>query len=249
LNIQFSNPNEYTRAYAEHYVTVDFEGWRYFELLLRERDAARHRDYQWPYYSQHGIYRNRLVRDHVSEMNLYLNNLPPNDTATVYLSPLKALRTTSIELRNPTLEVAGGKLTIPVTLPSGSYVEVEPAGECAVYNRRCALLERVQLQDELPVLDPGENEVTFTCESPEDFASRANVMVVTEGPALRGRRPDNEIAWEHIRHEYELPRLITALDGRQNEWGVICRANARSARLGLELEVQSVRQVRLRFGE
>jgi len=81
LNIQLSNPREYQHAYAEHYVTVDFEGWRYFELLLREQDAARYRDYQWPYYSQHGVFRTRLTRDHVSELNLYFNDLPPGDTA------------------------------------------------------------------------------------------------------------------------------------------------------------------------
>ncbi len=240
LNIQLSNPREYQHAYAEHYVTVDFEGWRYFELLLREQDAARYRDYQWPYYSQHGVFRTRLTRDHVSELNLYFNDLPPGDTATVYLSPLKALRTTTVELRNPTLQVNGQKLTVPVTLQSGSYLELEPTGECAVYDRRCALLERVQVEGELPVLNAGENEVTFTCEGSEGFAARANVMFVTEGPVFRGRRPDGEIAWEALRYEYELPRVVTALDGRQNQWDVICRADAPSAQLGIELEVQQI---------
>ena len=44
-----------------------------------------------------------------------LSNLPPDDTATVYLSPIKTVRTAGIELRNPTIEVNDQALTIPVS--------------------------------------------------------------------------------------------------------------------------------------
>ena len=238
INIQLSNPREYMHAYAEHYVKIDFEGWRYFELLLRERDSAQYRDHEWPYFSQHGIFRTQLSRSHVSEMNLYLNNLPPNDTATIYLSPIKALRTTDVDLRHPTLEVNGQELTIPVTLRSGSYVELESADECRVYDERCALLERVPLPGDVPVLKPGENRVTFTCQGPDGFASRANVTIIATGTPFRGRAPADQIDWALLKQEYELPRPITRLDGRENHWDVVCRADAQGAELGLDLEVE-----------
>ena len=41
LNLQLTNARERSLVYDEHYVTVDFTGWRYCEFLLRERDAHR----------------------------------------------------------------------------------------------------------------------------------------------------------------------------------------------------------------
>ena len=238
LNVQLSNPREYSHAYAEHYVTIDFTGWRYFELLLRERDSARYRDYGWPYYSQHGIYRTFLTRDHVSELNLYLNNLPPDDTATVYLSPIKTVRTADIELRNPRIEVNGKAFTLPVRLPSGSYLELESSTDCRVYDARCELLERIRLPDDLPSLRSGENQVTFTCPEPEGFEARASVTITARGPAFRGSPAADEIDWALLRQEYELPRLVTALDGDQNRWDVACRPSAESPQLHFELTVE-----------
>ena len=238
LNVQFSNPPEYSHSYAEHYITIDFEGWRYFALLLRERDAAAYRDYEWPYYSQHGIFRNRLIRDHVSELNLYLNNLPPDDTASVALSPIKALRTSEVELTNPTVELNGQELTIPVTLRSGSYVELESAADCRVYDARCDLLERVEIEGDLPVLDQGENRVSFTCEGPAGLPARADVTVVASGPELRGRAPNGEVDRAMLGKEYEAPRTVTQLDGRQNQWDLVCRRGAGNARLEMELQVE-----------
>ena len=49
LNFQLNNTREYYTAWDDHYVDVNFTGWRYYELLLRERDAQRHQDYVWPY--------------------------------------------------------------------------------------------------------------------------------------------------------------------------------------------------------
>jgi len=36
-----------SRAPAEHFVVVDFTGWRHFELI--EPVAERHANYAWPY--------------------------------------------------------------------------------------------------------------------------------------------------------------------------------------------------------
>ncbi len=238
LNIQLSCPREYSHAYAEHYVTIDFEGWRYVELLLRERSAAEYRDHVWPYFSQHGIFRNRLITDHVSEMTLYLNDLPANDTATILLSPIKAVRTQRVVLDKPTLTVNGEALTIPTRLGSGSYIELTDSGDCRVYDERCELVERVEIEDDLPSLRAGDNEIAFTCEGPDGLPARAAVTVVAEGPALRGKAPDGQIDWSHMAEELDLPRKIWALDGAQNEWDIISRSNG--AQLGLELKVDAV---------
>ena len=97
------------------YVEVDFEGWRYFELLLRERDAAAYHDYQWPYGAHCVLHRSPLVRHVVSKLTLYLNNLPPQDEATCSFSTIKALRTRKVVLHNPTIEIGGNDWSFPST--------------------------------------------------------------------------------------------------------------------------------------
>jgi len=51
LNIQIRSPREYHGCISDHYIDLDFVGWRYVELLLRERDSERLTDYVWPYSS------------------------------------------------------------------------------------------------------------------------------------------------------------------------------------------------------
>ncbi|NCO32397.1 MAG: hypothetical protein AUJ92_19920 [Armatimonadetes bacterium CG2_30_59_28] len=66
LNVQLTDsPVYYHGAFDEHYIDVDFTGWRYFELPIRERDAGRYGDYVWPYGNIYSIYRTPLMRDHV----------------------------------------------------------------------------------------------------------------------------------------------------------------------------------------
>jgi hypothetical protein len=237
LNLQLVTPREYSCAYAEHYVTLDFRGWRYCELPFRERDADKYHDYEWPYFDLYGIFRNPLDTHHVSELNLYLNNLPANDTVTVCLSPLRALRTRRVELTNPTLELNGQVLTMPATLRSGDYLELRAMDDCRVYDEHGTLRERLTLDGKAPLLMAGENRLWFACAAPAGINARAEVTLITAGPPLRGRTPGEQINWPLLRDEYDLPRLITRSAGKENRWPVICRKSAKPAALGMELEV------------
>lgn len=237
LNLQLTTPREYMRALGEHYVRIDFTGWRYFEIPLRERDAQQHRDYQWPYADLAGIYMTPINRSQIGELNLYLNNLPPNDSATVYLGPIKALPIRRVELANPVIDLNGEKFQVPVKLRSGDYIELDGNGECRVFDERGALLERLDLK--APVLKAGRNQLTFTCEGPTDVEARAELTVTTHGPALQERTPAEKVNWALLGDEYEIPRLITKLDGKDNAWQVICRKDAR-AELGVEMDVEQI---------
>ena len=240
LNIQLVTPREYMGALGEHYVLIDFTGWHFIEVPLRERDADKHRDYEWPYYDLYGIYRDAVNMNHVSEVNLYFNNLPANGTATVYLSPIRALRTHRVQLGKPTLELNGETLRLPATLRSGDYVELHAADDGRVYDERGTLLERFTLDGKAPLLKAGENQVRFACAAPSDGTARAEITLIAAGAPLRGRTPAKGVNWALLRDEYEMPRLVTRSDGQENRWTVICRKGATSATLGVELEVHEV---------
>ena len=124
------------------------------------------------------------TRSHTSALAIYYNHLPPGDTATCYLSPVKALRTVKIRLADPAVAVGGSRIVFPVTLESGQYVEMESASDCRLYDARGAMLRKVVPQGEPPRLEAGENRATFSCQGPEGSVARARVTVITQGDPL-----------------------------------------------------------------
>lgn len=259
LNFQLNNSREYYPAWDDHYVDVDFQGWRYFELLLRERDAQRHQDYLWPYGGPCEVGRTPLLRGQVGAFNLYYNELPPGEEVKCYFSPIKALPVVKVKLTNPAVTIGGHRLVFPVTLESGQYLEFEPPAGCTLYDERGAVLQHLMPEGEVPVVAAGENQVTFTCEGPKGYNARANVTIITQGKPLRGVTPPappseggerGGVDWRWLRTEYDDPRIIQALDGRQNEWDVLCRPDpptpplqkggSRGARLQVEIVVDRV---------
>jgi len=181
LNIQLTTPRQYYRALDEHYVPIDFAGWRYVELLFRERDADRFARYAWPYPGHYYVYRAPLVRSHVDGLNLYLNELPPGQSASCLLSPIKALRTRKVTLRNPAVTVGKRRITLPVSIVSGGYVEFDSTADCRLYDARGKLVRKVRPRGAAPQLAAGENRVAFTCEGPEGVRARARVTVIASG--------------------------------------------------------------------
>jgi concanavalin A-like lectin/glucanase superfamily protein len=240
LNLQLTNLPEYFRTIDDHYVKINFEGWRYFELLMRERDAAAYHDYKWPYGAHCVLHRSPLVRPVVSKLTLYLNNLPPGDEATCYLGPVKALRTRKVVLHHPTVTVGERRLVFPVDLESGMYLEFESADDCRVYDERGNLLEWLKPLGEVPRLASGENRLAFGCRGTEGFRSRAEVTVITCGPPLHDDAAGDRVDWSLLRREHEAPRTICAIDGEQNRWNVSCGGEAKHADVEFEIKVERV---------
>ena len=119
LNLQIQTPYVYHGAISDHYVDLDFTGWKYIELLLRERDAERMGDYEWPYTTaagNHAVCRNVIYPSAISSIKLYLNNIPANGQVDVTVSPVIARPVVENELKDITLTVNGKEVKIPVTL-------------------------------------------------------------------------------------------------------------------------------------
>jgi hypothetical protein len=249
LNVQIRSPREYHGCISDHYLDLDFTGWRYVELLLRERDAERLSDYVWPYSGvggSHAVYRNAVDRQHVSQVNLLLNEIPAGGEVDILLSPIHALPIRSVELANPSLAVGETKVTFPVTLQSGQYLELESMDDGVWYDERGELLGRFRPQvDQLPNVAEGRNALRFDCARPPEGNARAEVTVVTLGQPFGDCRPAAEIDWTRLNREYDIPRVITRIDGRGNVWTIVRRADEPEETPqdppALELEVAVVR--------
>lgn len=236
LNIQLATPREYMDALSDHYVSLDFAGWRYVELLARERDVERMHDYVWPYggIGSHAIYRTPLDMAHISQVTFYLNNVPAGGSSEVTLSPVMALPTQSAALKNPTLTLNGQTLALPLTLASGDFAEIEPDGLCTHYNAKGDPLASVRPAT-LPLLRAGENAIRFDCERPQGVSARAEVTLNAFGTPFGTSNPRRKIGWEHLEREYEMTRLFMASnDLDRASWDVAVRPGEKAT---LEIEL------------
>jgi hypothetical protein len=184
LNFQLTNPPQYWTTYDEHYIVVDFTGWRYFELHLKERDADRYGDYRWPYDDLYAIYRNPLIRHSVSALTIYYNNLPPKEEVGCYISPIKALPERKAGLANPTVNVNGSEIVFPVVLESGQYMEFLSPSECRIYDERGRCIGKAFPKGDVPEVLSGDNRIAFSCEKQDGYNIRAVVTIVLEGSPI-----------------------------------------------------------------
>ena len=178
INLQIKSPKHLAWGIGDHYVRVDFTGWRYFELI--EPEGERTHDYFWPYEGDiYGIYREKVNYGQVGTLSLWYNNLPLSQQVKCYLSPIKALPLVKGKLINPKVTIAGKTITFPVELEPGSYLEFRSASDCKVFGPKGELLSEVKPLGEAPTIDPGDNEVRFECDSPAGVSIRAWVTVIT----------------------------------------------------------------------
>jgi hypothetical protein len=190
LNLQLRSPEHIVAGIGEHYIIVDFTGWRYFELI--EPEGERYEDYSWPYGGGYAIYRESVDYGHVASLNLWYNNLPANKRVTCYLSPIKAMPLTKIRLRNPAVAVAGKTIVFPTEIETGCYLEFGSMSDaalrstsCRLYDPEGRLIREVQPRGGIPIVEEGDNEVSFNCGAPADASARAYVTVITRGKPLR----------------------------------------------------------------
>lgn len=180
LNFQLGGAGEENQG--DHYVTIDYRGWRYHELV--EPEGERVYDYPWPYWHMH-VTRGAIPYERITRLKFYYQNIPADGKATCYLSPIRALPLRAASVVNPTLVIGGRKVIFPVTITSGSSLELQPGSRCRVVDQYGKLLQKVVVQGELPTLAAGENDVGLSWDTPQGPRPRLLVTISTAGPALK----------------------------------------------------------------
>jgi hypothetical protein len=182
LNFQMKSPEHLVSGYAERYVIVDFEGWKYFELLELESD--RYSDYRFPYGNPYSIYRENVHFQQIENLSIWCNNVPLHQSITCRIAPVKALPQQSIKIRNPSLTIGDKTIELPVELETGQYLELDSPTDCKLYSAEGDLIGEVEPKGEVPDLHPGVNRIRFDCDAPAGCRPRARVTVISRGDAL-----------------------------------------------------------------
>ena len=179
LNFQLRCPSHLVAGLGEHYVRVDFEGWRYFELV--EPDADQWAGEGWPYGNAYSIYREAIDYGAIEELSIWVTDLPPGDDVSLYLGPVKALPLVSQRIANPSLSAGTRTVTFPCTIESGTYLEYVPGEPGRLYGPDGALLAEATPTGEPPVLPAGTSVVSLSYERAVGPVPRARVTVITRG--------------------------------------------------------------------
>lgn len=194
LNLRLETPEHLSAGVrGDHYIKVDFTGWKYFELV--ELESAAFTDYIWPGSEiikdtkvkdlfVYKSYLHSVQYDKVDKLQLWYNNLPEGKEVNCLISPVKALPLVSYDVKNPFVTVNGQKILFPVTMQSGMYLEFNSVADCKLYDARGRLVKEVKPVGIVPTLLPGENNVSFSCEGRKDVKPRVSVTVISYGPAL-----------------------------------------------------------------
>ena len=185
LNLQLKSPPGFTPGDGDHYIIVDFTGWRYFELI--EPEGERYASYSWPYGGIYSIYRENVTYSRVHALNMFLNNIPAKGAVACEMSPIVALPTVTAKLRNPAIAIAGGTIRFPVEMESGSYLEFQSMADCKLYGPKGELLREIRPEGDVPALGGGPNRISFSCDGSPGLRLRARVTVIALGPAVGGR--------------------------------------------------------------
>lgn len=185
LNIRIESPKHLSSgARGDHFVKIDFTGWKYFELV--EIESAEFSNYIWPDsgFYVYDSFRHTVQFNNVDKIQLWYNNLPAGREVNCVIGTIKALPMVSISVIDPEITIGNEKLKFKVKMESGMYLEFNSTDDCKLYGLKGEFLRDVKIEGKIPVIKNGENNISFKCEGTEGISSRVQVTMITEGEPI-----------------------------------------------------------------
>lgn len=196
LNVQIKCPPHAYGGFCDRYVKLDFDGWRYVELIEPEGQDMVNQG--WPYmpppeewpekggglmgYAYPALHYH-VMFDQIESVNLWLGNLPAGKSVCL-LGPIKAIPLLPGKFRNPSITIAGRTITFPVELETGQYLEFTSPEDCRIFGPRGDVVAEVKPTGQVPELAAGANWVTFNAEPLDGPRPRLQITVISHGDPL-----------------------------------------------------------------
>jgi len=183
VNIRLRSELWVGSAIADHFIKVDFTGWRYFSFYESQNGEMGHDD--WPraeleyrVYDDvkqfYASYTNAVNYDQINNVDILTSG---KGTYDLRMKPIVALPHREQTLSNPSITINGQKVTFLTQLKSGTYLECSADGECVVYDSKGRVVDTPAVAGHIPVVHPGANELTITSSGPSPYLKRAVVTL------------------------------------------------------------------------
>ena len=195
LNLQLRMPRAYGGTIADYMFNVDFTGWRYVETSIRERTPAEAMRWTWDEPIRgYGRYLSELNMLHLSEVRLYLNNLPPGKSVDVAVGEVRMMHTFDAVFADASVAVDGVAERMPFAVKSGEYATREADGW-----RHWDIKGNLLGAAPAPALNvrTGVHRLSFGVTPPKGSTARARICTFAVGagvPALRENLPPKSFA-------------------------------------------------------
>jgi len=185
LNIRLESPKHLSNgARGDHFVKLDFKGWKYRQLA--EIESTAFSNYKWPSsdFYVYDSFRHTIKFNAINKIQFWYNNLPKGKRVNCAIGPVKALPLRAATVKQPYLVINGNKLLLPFEITSGEYLELINGNECVLFNSVGKEIGRHSLETPVPGVQKGANQVTLGQAGSNSTPVRALVTVITSGNAL-----------------------------------------------------------------
>lgn len=188
VNIRFRSPEHIAFGYADHFVKIDFTGWRCFTFFESQNCEMPHDDWapkQMEYnvytdvYSFYAVYSFNIDFRHIAYIDILVNK--PGDYE-VRMDTIKAVPHHELALKNPSVSIDGKCISFKTTMISNTFLEYSPYdGSCAVYDLAGNIIDTPDVTGDMPVLENGDNRIRFWANCTAPYQKRAAVTIRTVG--------------------------------------------------------------------
>jgi hypothetical protein len=185
LNIRLESPKHLSHgARGDHFIKIDFSGWKYFELV--EIESSEFSNYIWPDsgFYVYDSYRHTIQFNNIDKVQLWYNNLPGRKKSECLIGPVKALPLLAQTITDPAVTIDGKTVVFSCKMESGMYLEFRSEDDCKLYGPKGEFIEDVSIRGDIPLLAPGDNMLTFNCQQHTKVNPRVQVTVISEGNPL-----------------------------------------------------------------
>jgi len=174
LNVQLRSANG---GYRDHYIDVDFTGWKYCELTQPESDRVF--DFDAGY--GHKFALRHFQYDRLAFLYLRYNSIPAGSEVKCLVGPVKSLRENWLPVKDPAFTINGHKVVFPCQLETEQYIEFDGQGDARLFDREGVLIGTVKPVGAIPTLKTGPNRITFSSAAGAEFSNHAEVIVIRLG--------------------------------------------------------------------
>ena len=190
INIRLHCEKHIETGVADHFIKVDFTGWRYYSFYEFQNAEMKHSEYPMQTLDYkvfedvidfNAVYRYDVAMDHLEKVEMLVH---PQGDYDIKMKDIVILPEVQLEYKNPTITANGKSITFETVLKSGEYIEYDPETNTCVQGDKVGnVIATPKVLGEI-VLQSGDNTVSLTAECDSNLQKRAALTLITFGDKI-----------------------------------------------------------------